>query len=72
MPEETQGYKLSQPKQSMAEYQQMGESTPLTSPLLPTTLQHTAMASYVFEQKHFPSALIFKSQASKCFEVVVT
>lgn len=26
MPEETQGYKLSQPKQSMAEYQQMGES----------------------------------------------
>lgn len=25
MPEETQGYKLSQPKQSMAEYQQMGE-----------------------------------------------
>lgn len=28
MPEETQGYKLSQPKQSMAEYQQMGESIP--------------------------------------------
>ncbi|RBQ74533.1 hypothetical protein VDGD_21387 [Verticillium dahliae] len=25
MPEETQGYKLSQPKQSLAEYQQMGE-----------------------------------------------
>lgn len=24
MPEETQGYKLSQPKQSLAEYQQMG------------------------------------------------
>lgn len=24
MPEETQGYKLSQPKQSIAEYQQMG------------------------------------------------
>lgn len=27
MPEETQGYKLSQPKQSLAEYQQMGMST---------------------------------------------
>lgn len=27
MPEETQGYKLSQPKQSMAEYQQLGECT---------------------------------------------
>ncbi len=27
MPEETQGYKLSQPKQSLAEYQQMGESS---------------------------------------------
>lgn len=26
MPEETQGYKLSQPKQSLAEYQKMGES----------------------------------------------
>lgn len=26
MPEETQGYKLSQPKQSIAEYQQMGMS----------------------------------------------
>lgn len=26
MPEETQGYKLSQPKQSLAEYQQMGMS----------------------------------------------
>ena len=25
MPEETQGYKLSQPKQSLAEYQNMGE-----------------------------------------------
>lgn len=25
MPPETQGYKLSQPKQSLAEYQQMGE-----------------------------------------------
>lgn len=25
MPEETQGYKLSQPKQSLAEYQQMGK-----------------------------------------------
>ncbi|KAK0367659.1 RHO protein GDP dissociation inhibitor [Colletotrichum limetticola] len=24
MPEETQGYKLSQPKQSLAEYQKMG------------------------------------------------
>lgn len=24
MPDETQGYKLSQPKQSLAEYQQMG------------------------------------------------
>lgn len=30
MPEETQGYKLSQPKQSLAEYQQMGMS-PLMS-----------------------------------------
>jgi hypothetical protein len=27
MPEETQGYKLSQPKQSLAEYQQMGKDT---------------------------------------------
>ena len=27
MPDETQGYKLSQPKQSLAEYQQMGKST---------------------------------------------
>lgn len=27
MPEETQGYKLSQPKQSLAEYQQMGRYT---------------------------------------------
>lgn len=26
MPEETQGYKLSQPKQSLAEYQKMGKS----------------------------------------------
>jgi Rho GDP-dissociation inhibitor len=25
MPEETQGYKLSQPKQSLAEYKQMGK-----------------------------------------------
>lgn len=25
MPEETQGYKLSQPKQSLAEYEKMGE-----------------------------------------------
>lgn len=25
MPEETQGYKLSQPKQSLAEYEQMGK-----------------------------------------------
>jgi Rho GDP-dissociation inhibitor len=25
LPEETSGYKLSQPKQSLAEYQQMGE-----------------------------------------------
>lgn len=28
MPEETQGYKLSQPKQSIAEYQQMGKFRP--------------------------------------------
>ncbi len=28
MPEETQGYKLSQPKQSLAEYQQMGGCIP--------------------------------------------
>lgn len=27
LPEETQGYKLSQPKQSLAEYAQMGMST---------------------------------------------
>lgn len=27
MPEETQGYKLSQPKHSLAEYQQMGTSS---------------------------------------------
>lgn len=27
MPEETAGYKLSQPKQSLAEYHQMGEFT---------------------------------------------
>jgi Rho GDP-dissociation inhibitor len=26
MPEETQGYKLSQPKQSLADYQKMGEN----------------------------------------------
>lgn len=26
LPEDTQGYKLSQPKQSLAEYQQMGKS----------------------------------------------
>lgn len=26
LPEETQGYKLSQPKQSLAEYQQMGKN----------------------------------------------
>lgn len=26
MPDETQGYKLSQPKQSLAQYEQMGES----------------------------------------------
>lgn len=25
MPDETQGYKLSQPKQSLAQYEQMGE-----------------------------------------------
>lgn len=30
MPEETQGYKLSQPKQSLAEYQKMGMSVPVT------------------------------------------
>lgn len=30
MPEETQGYKLSQPKQSLAEYQQMGKIQPIT------------------------------------------
>lgn len=35
MPEETQGYKLSQPKQSIAEYQQMGMSIHVR--LLPTT-----------------------------------
>lgn len=29
MPEETQGYKLSQPKQSLAEYQQMGMWSPM-------------------------------------------
>lgn len=28
LPEETAGYKLSQPKQSIAEYQQMGMSPP--------------------------------------------
>lgn len=26
LPEDTQGYKLSQPKQSLAEYQKMGKS----------------------------------------------
>lgn len=34
MPEETQGYKLSQPKQSMAEYQQMGMLRPYYIPSL--------------------------------------
>lgn len=33
MPEETQGYKLSQPKQSLAEYQQMGTLMCLFNPL---------------------------------------
>lgn len=32
MPEETQGYKLSQPKQSLAEYQQMGTSISTLNP----------------------------------------
>lgn len=27
MPEETQGYKLSQPKQSLAQYQEMGKDS---------------------------------------------
>lgn len=36
MPEETQGYKLSQPKQSLAEYQQMGMSINTSQNLLPT------------------------------------
>lgn len=35
MPEETQGYKLSQPKQSLAEYQQMGMSFPACRPQHP-------------------------------------
>lgn len=35
MPEETQGYKLSQPKQSIAEYQQMGMSINTFQNLLP-------------------------------------
>lgn len=38
MPEETQGYKLSQPKQSIAEYQQMGMSIHLHLHL--TTFSH--------------------------------
>ena len=33
MPEETQGYKLSQPKQSLAEYQQMGKSARRSFPI---------------------------------------
>lgn len=33
MPEETQGYKLSQPKQSLAEYQQMGKCSALVPPI---------------------------------------
>lgn len=40
MPEETQGYKLSQPKQSIAEYQQMGMSIN-TSQKPPTLLRGT-------------------------------
>lgn len=61
MPEETQGYKLSQPKQSMAEYQQMGESK---LPNLPTALPpaHHTMASHGRD---------CTNQTSKCFDVTV-
>lgn len=43
MPEETQGYKLSQPKQSLAEYQQMGTS--INTPKPPTRKGDTINAS---------------------------
>lgn len=50
MPEETQGYKLSQPKQSMAEYQQMGESMLPNFPSLSLPIYTKAL--YGFE--HLP------------------
>lgn len=39
MPEETQGYKLSQPKQSLAEYQQMGKDTSIPVGITCTTFK---------------------------------
>ncbi|OAQ68824.1 RHO protein GDP dissociation inhibitor containing protein [Pochonia chlamydosporia 170] len=38
MPEETQGYKLSQPKQSLADYQKMGKSIPILPSCQPSKL----------------------------------
>ena len=40
LPEETQGYKLSQPKQSLAEYAQMGMSTLYISVVLDERVYH--------------------------------
>jgi len=38
MPEETEGYKISQPKQSLAEYQEMGKCTTTTTSLSPPNI----------------------------------
>lgn len=54
MPEETQGYKLSQPKQSLAEYQQMGMSINTFQNLLlsqgtRSMAQHMSLSASEFE-----------------------
>ncbi|KAK1840322.1 RHO protein GDP dissociation inhibitor [Colletotrichum chrysophilum] len=61
MPEETQGYKLSQPKQSLAEYQKMGteyvQNTIMSSKLGKTTQDRSSscLSSYCQHLTTHPS-----------------
>lgn len=65
MPEETQGYKLSQPKQSLAEYQQMGMSINTFQTLLPAKGTRSMGSTSASLQTSVPSMAAFRTPSQR-------
>lgn len=78
MPEETQGYKLNQPKQSLTEYQNMGMSIsllnftlkyvyPSHSAIIPTSIQPSRASRNVAEETAFRMDLMVLMVYLRCW-----